>query len=117
MDKGAWQATVQGVTRVKHDLVTKPSHCLTAFPLSLHSFTFLISNGFHLIFETQGSTFRLLMPFPYKPKWGHKKAFFSFKLGMALQVLLSFKQAVKCYVTNVILMDFFSILSIKSCNL
>ena len=24
MDKGAWQATVHGVTRVKHDLVTKP---------------------------------------------------------------------------------------------
>ena len=24
MDKGAWQATVHGVTRVRHDLVTKP---------------------------------------------------------------------------------------------
>ena len=24
MDRGAWQATVSGVTRVKHDLVTKP---------------------------------------------------------------------------------------------
>ena len=24
MDRGAWQATVHGVTRVKHDLVTKP---------------------------------------------------------------------------------------------
>ena len=24
MDKGAWQATVLGVTRVRHDLVTKP---------------------------------------------------------------------------------------------
>ena len=24
MDRGAWQATVYGVTRVKHDLVTKP---------------------------------------------------------------------------------------------
>ena len=24
MDRGAWQTTVQGVARVKHDLVTKP---------------------------------------------------------------------------------------------
>ena len=24
MDRGAWQATVQGVARVGHDLVTKP---------------------------------------------------------------------------------------------
>ena len=24
LDRGAWQATVHGVTRVRHDLVTKP---------------------------------------------------------------------------------------------
>ena len=24
MDRGAWQATFHGVTRVRHDLVTKP---------------------------------------------------------------------------------------------
>ena len=24
MDKGAWQATIHGVTRVRHDLATKP---------------------------------------------------------------------------------------------
>ena len=24
MDRGAWQATVHGVTRVRHDLMTKP---------------------------------------------------------------------------------------------
>ena len=24
MDRGAWRATVHGVTRVRHDLVTKP---------------------------------------------------------------------------------------------
>ena len=24
MDRGAWQATVHGVARVRHDLVTKP---------------------------------------------------------------------------------------------
>ena len=24
MDRGAWQATVHGVTRVRHDLATKP---------------------------------------------------------------------------------------------
>ena len=28
MDRGAWQATVHGVTRVGHNLVTKPSACL-----------------------------------------------------------------------------------------
>ena len=26
IDKGAWQATVHGVARVRHDLVTKPPH-------------------------------------------------------------------------------------------
>ena len=26
MDKGAWQATVHGVARVRHDLATKPNH-------------------------------------------------------------------------------------------
>ena len=25
-DRGAWRATVHGVTRVRHDLVTKPPH-------------------------------------------------------------------------------------------
>ena len=26
MDRGAWMATVHGVTRVRHDLATKPLH-------------------------------------------------------------------------------------------
>ena len=31
-DRGAWQATVHGVARVRHDLVTKPPHnCSTMF--------------------------------------------------------------------------------------
>ena len=41
MDRGAWQATVHGVLRVRHNLATKPlpfllftfSHCLPPFPL------------------------------------------------------------------------------------
>ena len=32
MDRGAWQATVHRVTRVGHDLVTKPSIILGGFP-------------------------------------------------------------------------------------
>ena len=28
MDRGVWQATVHGVARVRHDLVTKPKHSL-----------------------------------------------------------------------------------------
>ena len=31
MDRGAWQATVYGVTRVKHDLVTKPTNIFNQF--------------------------------------------------------------------------------------
>ena len=27
MDRGAWQAIVHGVTRVGHDLATKPPYC------------------------------------------------------------------------------------------
>ena len=32
MDRGAWRAIVHGVSRVRHDLVTKPSpvHCQTS---------------------------------------------------------------------------------------
>ena len=30
MDGGAWQATVHGVTKVKHDLVTKQQQILSA---------------------------------------------------------------------------------------
>ena len=32
MDKGAWQATVHGVTRVGHDLATKPPPPKVGFP-------------------------------------------------------------------------------------
>ena len=28
MDRGAWQATVDGVARVRHDLATKPPSCI-----------------------------------------------------------------------------------------
>ena len=33
MDRGAWQATVHAVARVRHDLVTKPSSTPTEFEL------------------------------------------------------------------------------------
>ena len=33
MDKGAWRATVHGVTRARHDLVTKPPPHDPAIPL------------------------------------------------------------------------------------
>ena len=32
MDRGAWQATVHGVTRVRQDLVTKPPELLEDSP-------------------------------------------------------------------------------------
>ena len=32
MDRGAWRATVHGVARVRHDLVTKPHHHQTVKP-------------------------------------------------------------------------------------
>ena len=28
MDRGAWQATVHGIPRVRHDLATKPPPCI-----------------------------------------------------------------------------------------
>ena len=31
MDRGAWQATVHGAARVRHDLATKPPHYLVVF--------------------------------------------------------------------------------------
>ena len=40
MDRGAWQATVHGITRVGHDLATKPSASLT----TLKSLTVWITN-------------------------------------------------------------------------
>ena len=37
-DRGAWQARVYGVAKVRHDLATKPSpFCLTDFGFCIHS--------------------------------------------------------------------------------
>ena len=33
MDRGAWQATVHGVARVRHDLVTKHKRQIKGFPI------------------------------------------------------------------------------------
>ena len=38
MDRGAWQATVHGITRVRHNLVTKP------LPSTLHIILFFKSS-------------------------------------------------------------------------
>ena len=35
MNRGAWQATVHGVARVRHDLVTKPPPMPHGFPENL----------------------------------------------------------------------------------
>ena len=34
MDRGAWQAIVHGVVRVRYDLVTKPPQILTRYLIS-----------------------------------------------------------------------------------
>ena len=34
MDRGAWQVTVHGVVRVRHDLQTKQQHCKVALLMS-----------------------------------------------------------------------------------
>ena len=50
MDRGAWQATVHGITRVRHDLVTKPPPppfdlCKNYMVcISVHDFFLLISS-------------------------------------------------------------------------
>ena len=44
MDRGAWQATVHGVARVRHDLTTKPP--LHELLKSEKVFSFHFSNGF-----------------------------------------------------------------------
>ena len=44
MDRGAWQATVHGVARVRHDLETKPP--LPELLKSEEVFSFHFSNGF-----------------------------------------------------------------------
>ena len=33
MDRGSWQATVRGITRVRHDLVTKPLPPCSIYPI------------------------------------------------------------------------------------
>ena len=48
MDRGAWQATVHGVSRVRHDWVTKPSPC-TLNSLFSSIFWFLDMLPFHPI--------------------------------------------------------------------
>ena len=43
MDRGAWQATVHGVTRVRHNLVTKPPACLEKWILKEKKFNYKIN--------------------------------------------------------------------------
>ena len=43
MDRGAWQAAVHGVERVRHDLATKPPPPFLA-ALDLHRFAWAFSN-------------------------------------------------------------------------
>ena len=47
MDRGAWQATVHGVARVRHDLVTKPPPPTVNLECAL-KFGFLIMTVIHL---------------------------------------------------------------------
>ena len=44
MDRGAWQATVHGVTRIGHDLAIKPSYRVI-HPTTGEYIIFLSSNG------------------------------------------------------------------------
>ena len=100
MDRGAWQAMVLGIARVRQDLVlpfflqfckeledtvypwkqnpdlTQRLHCnlLAALPLSLHPFPSLISNCSNLPFGTQGRWWRL-ESIPYKQEMEHTERF------------------------------------------
>ena len=47
MDKGAWQATVLGVARIGHDLVTKPPYFFLILLLSLLSPPILVPSQIH----------------------------------------------------------------------
>ena len=57
MDRGAWQATVHGVSRVRHDLATKPP--LPRFVIAIlprsKSFNFAAAVTIHIDFGTQGN--------------------------------------------------------------
>ena len=41
MDRGAWQAIVHGVSRVGHDLATKPNHHHPKYLLYINPFNYL----------------------------------------------------------------------------
>ena len=56
MDRGAWQATVHGVTRVRHDLVTKPPHHI----FSITGIFFLYFSSHFLIVQYLNKTFEIL---------------------------------------------------------
>ena len=50
MDRGAWWATVHGVARIKHDLVTKPRKSKTVFNFYINRlFTYLTYDLIHLL--------------------------------------------------------------------
>ena len=49
MGRGAWQATVHGVARVRHDLATKPANCIP--PLSSSHITLINGGHPHLPIE------------------------------------------------------------------
>jgi len=57
MDRGAWQATVHGVSRVRHDLATQPPppRFVIAIPPRRKSFNFTAAVTVHVDFGTQGN--------------------------------------------------------------
>ena len=57
MDRGAWQATVHGVSRVGHDLATQPPppRFVIAIPPRRKSFNFTAAVTVHIDFGAQGN--------------------------------------------------------------
>ena len=64
MDRGAWQATVHGITRVRHDLARSPdNHQITTMAKHLSSISLQKSSiYFYTAMDNLGSTTNCLVP-------------------------------------------------------
>ena len=72
MDKGAWQATVHGAARVRHDWATKP----------LQIFIFLRQSHLLVLFHTSRTIFKKQVQQWRQCPWGNKQPTFKTLTGL-----------------------------------
>ena len=66
MDRGAWQATVHGVTKIKHDLATTTHLCSSEEELATFTFCLDMSLNHPLVLKMKKSAAELVLKLSFE---------------------------------------------------